>query len=274
MTDSATDSTWAILLAKWTDFARASVALPPTAEGDRWRDAVAPIITLQAVTFALSDAEGLARDERAVALDKASLSIRAATSELLALWRAEPLPESVDELVMDARAAHDALSLGGLEWRVTGATLTVSHAGPLAESLVGAGFEGDLMIPGPALPLYHGSPAAFVRDLVGGPPDPSVVEAIASFLGAEAGAPVPVPAPRQVYRQFDFALGRPVRDAVHLLDDTLPAGQPLLNAVVIDGVVQPVPMQPRVELTEPLEVVFAPGAGMESPEAGSGDGSG
>ena len=41
---------WVALLAKWTELARASVALPEEGEAGRWCASLAPIINLQAVT--------------------------------------------------------------------------------------------------------------------------------------------------------------------------------------------------------------------------------
>ena len=41
MTDlRPSDLTWTALLARWIEFAKASVALPDDAEGDRWRSSV------------------------------------------------------------------------------------------------------------------------------------------------------------------------------------------------------------------------------------------
>lgn len=47
--------TWAVLLARWTEFARSAVALPKEGEAGLVRQSVADIITLQAVWFALGD---------------------------------------------------------------------------------------------------------------------------------------------------------------------------------------------------------------------------
>src|SRR5262245_40321112 len=49
------DLTWPALLGHWTAFAQNSLALPKTADGDRWRAAVPAIIGLQALTHALGD---------------------------------------------------------------------------------------------------------------------------------------------------------------------------------------------------------------------------
>ena len=86
--------TWAALLAKWTEFARAAVALPDTAEGSRWKGAVPGIIALQALTHALAEAGELPPDEWSVACDRAGVIIRQHASELHALWRGEPLATS------------------------------------------------------------------------------------------------------------------------------------------------------------------------------------
>src|SRR5690606_3499041 len=82
--------TWPARLGVWTEFAQASVALPKTAEGERWKKAVPAIISLQAVTFALRDLGRLrSREERALALDKADMLIRRHVREVHDLWRGE-----------------------------------------------------------------------------------------------------------------------------------------------------------------------------------------
>ena len=43
--------TWAVLLARWTDFARSALALPEVGEPGLVRQSVTDIITLQAVWF-------------------------------------------------------------------------------------------------------------------------------------------------------------------------------------------------------------------------------
>ncbi len=107
--------TWAALLGKWTEFARASVALPTTGEGRRWRASVAPVISLQAVTLALGDLERLAHDERPLALDRAEVAIDADERTLRQAWESAGLPDKVEELLADARAA-----LGRAEAQISG----------------------------------------------------------------------------------------------------------------------------------------------------------
>lgn len=102
--------TWPALLAKWTEFAQASVAFPRTQEGDRWRAAVPAIITLQAVTFAMGEVGELAIDERALALDRAAILIRKHERELTALWPTG-VPNQMAELLADAKAS--LVAVGG-----------------------------------------------------------------------------------------------------------------------------------------------------------------
>jgi len=67
-----------------------------------------------------------------------------------------------------------------------------------------------------------------------------------------------VPYGRQVYRQFDFARGGPVRDLVAPLNADLPPGQPLLVPIVQAGELCAVPLPPRGHLAiDPLPVEFA-----------------
>jgi hypothetical protein len=107
--DAQRQLTWATLLARWTDFARAAVALPAEGEPGRWRAAVAPIIGLQALTFALAEADQLSPDERAVALDRGAILIRRYAADLEKAWAGVPLPGEVVALLEDARGALRAV---------------------------------------------------------------------------------------------------------------------------------------------------------------------
>jgi hypothetical protein len=245
---SSSALTWAALLAKWTEFARASVALPRDAQGERWRGAVPSIIALQACVQALGEVGSLSRAERAVALDKAALLVRTHAAELHALWKGEALPAAVGELIDDAGLALRATREGGLEWTVATERYIAEHPAELCAALAAQGFDGTLLLPTPGVPLFEGCPAAFVRAGAGGPPGAEVVRAIEAFLGAGDGAvagPEAVTLARQAYRQFDFARGGPVRDLVRPMDATLPAGQPLLVLAMDAGALQPVTLGPR-----------------------------
>lgn len=246
--------TWSALLAQYTRIAQAAVALPDDPEGARWKRAVTPVITLHAVTMALAEIDELPAPERAVGVDRASLLVRGGVRDLHEIWRGEPLPEEVVRLIDDARAALAAASAGGLEWTVAGERLLAEHPGELAGAMVAAGFDGDLYLPWPGVPLFRGAPAAFIRGADGTPPHEDLVEAVGAFLGDAAAGPHRRAALRQVYRQFDFARGRPVRDLI-VAEDRLGSGQPLLVAAVASGEIQPVPLAPRQGATEgPLPV--------------------
>lgn len=109
--------TWAVLLGRWTDFARSAVALPDDAAGRRLRASVADLIGLQAVWFALSQMRELppgamAPDERALGLTRAGVLIDRHAQALETRFAPEPLPEQARELIADAREAH-ALARAG-----------------------------------------------------------------------------------------------------------------------------------------------------------------
>jgi hypothetical protein len=105
--DDDRNLTWAALLASWTDFAKAAVALPKSPEGDRWRETVPAIIELQAATCALADLHRLPARDRYAALDTAEALITRRASQLNHLWSEEP-PETVVELILDAHSATSA----------------------------------------------------------------------------------------------------------------------------------------------------------------------
>ena len=160
--------TWASLLGQWAAFAQASKGLPKDAAGERWRAAVAPIIELQAVTFALGDIDKLRiPGERAVGVDTAQILVRKDAAALHELWRGEELPKEVVLLIDDAQRALEAARAGGVEWRVGAERLECKHPGELAAALIEAGFAGDLFLPVPGGVLFPGSPCAFARGPAG-----------------------------------------------------------------------------------------------------------
>ena len=97
--------TWTALLGKWIEFAQTSVALPKGAEGDRWRASVAPIVNLQAVTFALAELKDLPTADRPLARDKAEILISDNAEKLSELWGEMHLPATLHEIIADARVA-------------------------------------------------------------------------------------------------------------------------------------------------------------------------
>ncbi len=103
--EAGTALTWVTLLARWTDFARASAGFPRVGEGARWRASVAPVIGLQAVTFALGDLPRLDEGERRVGLDLAETLIERHERELAQAWRGVESPVGLAAIVADARGA-------------------------------------------------------------------------------------------------------------------------------------------------------------------------
>lgn len=98
--------TWAVLLGRWTDFARSAVALPDTGDGRRMRDSVADVITLQAVWFSLQHLDELDPQQRQVGLDRAGVLIDRSAAAIAARYP-EGVPALMAELIGDARAARE-----------------------------------------------------------------------------------------------------------------------------------------------------------------------
>lgn len=240
--------TWAGLLAHWTEFARAAVALPEDGEAGRWKRAVPHIIALHATAMALGEADRLADAERPLALDRAEIACRDAATALHDLWRGEPLPESIDDLVDDARIAFESAANAGIEWVVTAERLVCPHPAELVAALACTGFAGDLFVPSPGVPVFRTAPAAFARGPAGTAPSPEHTRLIGAFLGRRdglVGEPERIACPRQVYRQFDFARGGPVKDLVVPLNESLPPGQPVLVLAAEGGRATSVPLPAR-----------------------------
>jgi hypothetical protein len=251
------------LLAKWTDFARAAVALPKDACGERWRSAVVPIISLQAITQALGELDLLAADERALALDRAEVQSRADAQALHAIWRGEEMPEAVIELIDDARLAVQSGRDAGVEWVVAQERMTAEHPGELVAALLSRGFAGDLYVPTPGVAMFETSPAVFARLANGAMPDDETIEMISEWFDG-VGEPERVAGMRQAYRQFDFRVGRAVRDLVVPMRAPLPGGQPLLVCAIERGEARPVTLPPRKSAEiAPLPVVEGDDAARE-----------
>lgn len=98
--------TWAVLLARWTDFARGAVALPEQGEPGLIRRSVTDIITLQAVWFALRQMDELGEAERALGLDRAGVLIQRHAAAIHARFDDQPLPEDLQSLLDDVAGAY------------------------------------------------------------------------------------------------------------------------------------------------------------------------
>ncbi|MEM9882965.1 MAG: hypothetical protein AAF800_08620 [Planctomycetota bacterium] len=98
---------WAVLLGRWVEFAKSSTAWPGDASGRRWKDSVPDIVQLQAVWFALREADGLGAGERALGCDRAAVLIARHAGSLRRRWSAAggALPEELASLIRDAESA-------------------------------------------------------------------------------------------------------------------------------------------------------------------------
>lgn len=238
--------TWSALLAGYTELAQAAVALPPDAQGARWKRSVPSLIALHAVAHAMGEIDALGEGERDIAIDKGEVLVRQHAAELTEVWRSDAMPDGVLDLMRDARGALSLATMSGLEWTVRDGELLAPHPGELASDLLAEGFQGDAFVPAPGIAIFPGCPCGFVKERRGGAPVKKIASVVGAFLreaGVVAG-PRAVPIMRQAYRQFDFAAGRAVRDLVLRLDAALEGGQPLLVPVVLGGVAQPVPLPP------------------------------
>lgn len=192
------DLSWTALLGQWVDFARASLALPDNAEGRRWQDSVTPIITLQAVTFALGELDTLAVTDRAHAADRASVLIKQQAEAIEHVWGdAEALPPMIDD-VLDAALStlQRQTAVTELIWPGPGMLevpeVSIEHcAGTLLLMQ-----PGTLALPGEPVASWQGDAAIHID--------------IAGAIHA------PGPVARQVYRVFDDH--RIVRDVIVAAD--------------------------------------------------------
>ncbi|MEM9560262.1 MAG: hypothetical protein AAF995_08135 [Planctomycetota bacterium] len=249
-------STWAALLGAWTDYARAAVALPEEGEGGRFREAVAPIITLHAIAHALGDSARLPADERAAGVDRAAVQIRESAATLHAIWSGEPLPEDVAEVIADAEESLEDARHAAAIWVVASERLVARHPADLIAHLLAEGFEGDLHLPTPGVPLFEGSPAACIALPGGATPREALLAAVHIWLGEDADGPFEGGPAVQAYRQIDFATGAVTRDLVRPMHAEPAPGQPLLVPAILAGEAMRVQLPIRgADRLDPVEVV-------------------
>lgn len=219
---------WTLLLAEGLELAKASAALPRTAEGDAWRRSVAPLIECEAVRHALANMGSLEAAERPLARDLAAVTVRRAAGELDRIWRGRQMPE---ELLAAAEAADRAVAgsvYAGLR------LLRLGRDGepiwmpewPEAETWLENAIERRITFAAMAAGtlVLPGSPVAWWT----GDEGPELPPELAAMCRVEtAGRPL------QVYRELDEA-GRFEGDLVVDLD-ALPPGMPLLVPRALDG---------------------------------------
>ena len=207
---------WAALLARWTELAAAARAWPRDAEGHRWSASVPEIIRLQAVTRALGELGALADAEHPLARDRAAVTVTQAASALDALWRGEPMPEAILDMLDDAQRALARAAWAGMRmaWWPGPGVLDMPEL-----DLSGDYLPRTLAVMSPGTPVMPGCPVAW---WVGG--------SVPQVPGCAVG---PAPEPVQVYRQFDQD-GIAAEDLLAPLD-ALPPGMPLLVPLREDG---------------------------------------
>ncbi|RMH14119.1 MAG: hypothetical protein D6695_02150 [Planctomycetota bacterium] len=250
---------WSALLARWTEFAQSALALPQNEEGNRWRDAVPHVISLQAITHALAELPTVDHAEIPLALDRAEIAIRDAASGLDRIWSGLALPTEALELLEDARLALRSARTIGWAWTIRSESLVASHPADLAAVLAESGLVRTLLLPTPGIALFKTSPAAHLVPTDWSASIEPVCEAVSAFLDAGGSCElIGLDVRRQVYRQFDFARGGPVRDLVLPTEAGLAPGQPLLVPAIAEAELQPVTLPPRgpVQL-DPLPVEHA-----------------
>lgn len=251
---------WSTLLAGWIQFAQRAVALPKDEEGQRWRDSVAPTIGLHAMAMALGEIDKIDPEERPLAMDKSEIGIKSHIMELNETWRGETMPESIIDVIEDAKKAWEDALHEGVVWVVKSERFVSFHPAELGEALLDAGYIGEVMLSSPGVEMFKGAPIAIARHNSGGQPEDDILKMIQGFLNACDGTvehPQIIRPICQVYRQYDFLKGGAAKDLVASVTGQLQAGQPLLIPVVSGGEMCAVPLPPRAgKPMDPVEVVW------------------
>lgn len=184
------------------------------------------IIRLQAVTHALQELGTLADAERPLARDRAAVTVTRAASALDSLWRGEPMPGAILDMLDDAQRALARAAWTGMRiaWWMGPGMLAMPEL-----DLRDADMPRTVAVMAPGTPVMPGCPVAW---WVGG--------IVPDVPGCTVGAATD---PVQVYRQFDDG-GIATEDLVAPLD-ALPPGMPLLVPLREEG--QPLGhfLQPR-----------------------------
>ncbi len=210
--------------------------------------------------MALGEIDKVDPEERPLAMDKSEIGIKAHIAELNQIWRAEPMPESITQLIQDAKDAWEIAIYEGVVWVVASERFMSFHPGELANALIDAGYIGEVMISTPGIELFTGAPIAIARNNAGGQPEDDVLRMIQDFLNACDGDlehPQIIRPVCQVYRQFDFLNPGKAKDIVAPVTGQLQAGQPMLIPIISGGEICPVPLPPKAgKPFDSVEVVW------------------
>jgi hypothetical protein len=233
---------WIALVARWTELARASRAIPPS--DTRLRDSIAHLIAIEATTAALGELAQVPEAERPHARTIAEMTIRRAATELDQLWRGEEWP---NEFLDACEAAERALRVSiyaGLETLVVGGTEPIEvpafdlRLAPDAtnEAASPRSQQGSLAVMPPGTIAMPGEPVCWWC----GREAPVMIELDTTAAETQQTKPPELflqrnLAPLQVYRELDDR-GCFVKDTVAPITDDLLAGLPLLVPILLDGV--------------------------------------
>jgi len=223
--------------------------------------------------MALGEIEKVTLEERPLAMDKSELGIKDHVTQLNEIWRSEPMPESIIELIEDAKEAWEVSVYEGVVWVTSSDRFEAFHPAQLASDILDAGYIGEVLIASPGIQMFKGAPVAIARNNSGGQPEDDVLGMIQAFLSAcdgDVDHPQIIRPICQVYRQFDFLKGGASKDLVIPVISELQAGQPLLIPIVSGGEMCPVPLPPKSgKPMDPVDVVWLDEHQDSEPDSGA-----
>ncbi len=99
--------TWAVLLAKWVEFAKGVTLLGEKGVEGLLKASVVDVIMLQAVWFSLGEVEGLEAQERDLGVMRSGVLIEKHIRAIRNRWGDEIKPELLEELMDDVVGRYD-----------------------------------------------------------------------------------------------------------------------------------------------------------------------
>ena len=222
--------TWAALLGRWMDLAKAARALDGHDDGP-WQRALPAIITFEALTQALPHLAALSVAERSYALVQAAVLLEARRSELDdAFDEWPPVVTEADAAAADAISQARRSFVWTILWEGPGPLVMPDIPGVPAR----ASDEGAVAMMRPGTLALPGEPVAWWV----GRDEPMLARGV---LGCQA---VPLDRPLQVWRCLD-STGHACEDRVRDSDDDDPnEGIPMLVPLLVGGSHMVVPELP------------------------------